>query len=372
MARIGKIARLPGDIRAQLNSRLQDGGEGRQIVHWLNSLPEVKEVLAENFDGHPISEQNLSDWRQGGYEEWLARQDILAQAAELADHRQELETVAPGQSPADHLAAAISFRYGAILAAQGLELDEKSLTQLKALGRLCQAVVKLRRGDHNAARLKIETERWELVRLQMAADTVEEVQRKQREALAAPIWAAIKRGERVAQYGGGKAIQFAMEYLYEVETCKDPAHFKSKVLAALDPEEWARYGEELAKNPPVKRSPIQAAADMLHEMDVALGLDKTKDRAASAQRKPCRRARKPASCRPAKRATTRPVQPAETVPPNDPAPPAPAPAPPSDSSPMPPASGAPDLVASSLRLDPGLSTQPSAGKTEHPIKPDKA
>jgi len=103
MARIGKIARLPGDIRSQLNSRLQDGAEGRQIVRWLNSLPQVKEVLAENFDGHPISEQNLSDWRRGGYEEWLARQDILAQAAELADHRQELETVAPGQSPADHL-----------------------------------------------------------------------------------------------------------------------------------------------------------------------------------------------------------------------------------------------------------------------------
>ena len=55
MARIGKIARLPGDIRSQLNSRLQDGAEGRQIVRWLNSLPEVKEVLAEHFDGHPIT-----------------------------------------------------------------------------------------------------------------------------------------------------------------------------------------------------------------------------------------------------------------------------------------------------------------------------
>ena len=73
MARIGKIARLPGGIRSQLNSRLQDNVEGKQIVQWLNSLPEVQKVLAKNFDGRPINEQNLTDWRQGGYEEWLAR-----------------------------------------------------------------------------------------------------------------------------------------------------------------------------------------------------------------------------------------------------------------------------------------------------------
>jgi hypothetical protein len=87
MARIGKIARLPRAVRAQLNSRLQDNAEGKQIVQWLNSLPEVKQLLADKFDGRPISEQNLPDWRQGDYEDWLAHQDITAQAAELAANR---------------------------------------------------------------------------------------------------------------------------------------------------------------------------------------------------------------------------------------------------------------------------------------------
>jgi len=32
MARIGKIARLPRAVRSQLNSRLQNGEEGKQIV----------------------------------------------------------------------------------------------------------------------------------------------------------------------------------------------------------------------------------------------------------------------------------------------------------------------------------------------------
>jgi hypothetical protein len=67
MARIGKITRLPQAVRAQLNTRLQDGAEGKQIADWLNSLPQVKERLADKFDGRPINEQNVSAWRQGGY-----------------------------------------------------------------------------------------------------------------------------------------------------------------------------------------------------------------------------------------------------------------------------------------------------------------
>src|ERR1039458_7412584 len=98
MARNGKIARLPRNIRAQLNTRLQDGHDGKQIVQWLNSLPQVKEVLAQRFDGRPINEQNLSDWRQGGYEEWLAHEDILAQADELDANQEGLGDAAPGDA----------------------------------------------------------------------------------------------------------------------------------------------------------------------------------------------------------------------------------------------------------------------------------
>ena len=41
MARIGKIARLGSDIRNELNSRLADGADGKNILQWLNSLPSV-------------------------------------------------------------------------------------------------------------------------------------------------------------------------------------------------------------------------------------------------------------------------------------------------------------------------------------------
>jgi len=65
--RTGKIARLPRKIREQLNRRLENGEPGNRLVEWLNSLPEVQKVLAADFDGEPVSEPNLSRWRQGGY-----------------------------------------------------------------------------------------------------------------------------------------------------------------------------------------------------------------------------------------------------------------------------------------------------------------
>ena len=46
--------------------------------------------------GSPVPHAGPADWRQGGYEEWLAHQDILVQAEELAANRKELEAIADG------------------------------------------------------------------------------------------------------------------------------------------------------------------------------------------------------------------------------------------------------------------------------------
>ena len=67
MTRRGKIARLPQSIREQVNRRLENGVEGKQIVEWLNGLPKVKAVMAAQFDGQPVNETNLSNWPRGGY-----------------------------------------------------------------------------------------------------------------------------------------------------------------------------------------------------------------------------------------------------------------------------------------------------------------
>jgi hypothetical protein len=50
MSRVGKIARLPEEIREQLNRRLADGEAGSVVLPWLEGLPGVQaEVCAEKL-----------------------------------------------------------------------------------------------------------------------------------------------------------------------------------------------------------------------------------------------------------------------------------------------------------------------------------
>jgi len=158
MTRTGKIARLPREIRDQLNRRLCDGEPGSQLVVWLNSLPESQAVLARGFGARAISEQNLSEWKQGGYRDWLTRQDALAQVRELAADAEELAGATDG-ALAQHLATVLTARYAAALADWHGEGTDESRRNLRSLRGLCQDIVELRRGDHSAARLKIEQER---------------------------------------------------------------------------------------------------------------------------------------------------------------------------------------------------------------------
>jgi len=73
MSRNGKIATLPRAVREQINVRLDDGEEADPLLDWLNQLPEVQKLMKENFAGVPISKQNLSEWRQGGFREFRSR-----------------------------------------------------------------------------------------------------------------------------------------------------------------------------------------------------------------------------------------------------------------------------------------------------------
>lgn len=45
MTRNGKIARLPRQIRDELNQRIEDGEPGVRLIEWLNGLPEVTQVM---------------------------------------------------------------------------------------------------------------------------------------------------------------------------------------------------------------------------------------------------------------------------------------------------------------------------------------
>jgi len=166
--RNGKIARLPKMLREELNQRLDDGETARSLVDWLNGLPEVQALVQGQFGGHEIREQNLSQWKHGGYREWLHHREALELAERLQERAEEMMTAKgdpekPRLPLSEVLSLWLSARY--VVATQEVEAvaagDEEGWKKLRAM---CGDVVKLRRVDQRSEQLQIEAAKVELRR----------------------------------------------------------------------------------------------------------------------------------------------------------------------------------------------------------------
>jgi hypothetical protein len=162
MTRKGKIARLPHPVREQINFRLQNGEEGKQIAAWLNTLPEVTALLAGEFDGQPVNETNLSNWKLGGYRDWEAQQEALAAVRRFGADAAEFSQATAGPL-ADHLALCLTARLAVALQRPPDNGDDPS-AQMQHLRPLCADLAALRKGDHDAEWLRIERARLDLYR----------------------------------------------------------------------------------------------------------------------------------------------------------------------------------------------------------------
>ena len=159
--RNGKIARLPLEIREQLNVRLADGEPGNRLVEWLNSNPDVMRVMAEHFEGRPINEHNISEWRQGGYEEWLTLQTFLDETRILFENAGD---VAGTGMTSDHLHIVLLAHHARLLKNLETMPEDEFRERLKAVTRLTASIMKMRRAEHNEVRLQLQRERLELLR----------------------------------------------------------------------------------------------------------------------------------------------------------------------------------------------------------------
>ncbi len=157
MSRRGKIARLPNEVREELNRRLLDGASGKSVVEWLNSLPAARAVLRAEFGGKPIRKQNLSEWMHGGYRDWLKTEVAMAEVRRLVERGQALKESGRG-ALSDYLATWVAAQY-AVTTSQLQSESKGGPLELKDLRELCRDVSGLRRGDHEAARLRLEEER---------------------------------------------------------------------------------------------------------------------------------------------------------------------------------------------------------------------
>jgi hypothetical protein len=157
-----KIALLPGNVRQQVNRRLQAGETAVHLVEWINALPEAQAVFVAESSEPTVNEEDVSNWQQGGYRDWLDQQGALAEVQRVVAEAKELSQAADG-ALTDQLAIWTAGRYA--IATRRLATESRNgAVDWNLLRALCHDLVDLRRGDHSAESLRIERERLEMER----------------------------------------------------------------------------------------------------------------------------------------------------------------------------------------------------------------
>ena len=159
MSRIGKIARLPFDIREQLNRRLRDGQTGPDILQWVNELLPCRQMLAQKFGGRPIDEGNLYEWRHGGYEEWLWHEDRRDRLGAMFEHVAKLDAIGDGSQVAERLGALVAAELAkALNMLEGISDMNDRWFRLREISR---ELTRFRRENCNNQRLRLAEQRLE-------------------------------------------------------------------------------------------------------------------------------------------------------------------------------------------------------------------
>jgi hypothetical protein len=184
MNRNGKFAHLPEPILDQINGRLDDGQDGPTLLPWLNSLPEVQAALKEHFDGAPLTKQNLSQWRQGGFRQWQLRRDMIDHAGELFSSSKQLRGTLDTASLPGALAAMLPTRYAALLNTWDGQPTADIQSQLRLLRSLNQDIALLQKTLHadHQRRADLEEKLYEEYRVER-----EDLKKRTLDVLGAPI-----------------------------------------------------------------------------------------------------------------------------------------------------------------------------------------
>ena len=162
MARQGKIARLPHALREGVNSRLLNGEPSGKVLAWLNAEPGAVLVWDLYFEGAGANPQNLSEWRAGGYREWLQRHERVENLKTLSTFALDLSKA--GTNIADGTAAIIGGQILEALEQAGNLLvtggrDDADKDPLDGLAKIAAAVASLQKAGVAKEKLGLDKQR---------------------------------------------------------------------------------------------------------------------------------------------------------------------------------------------------------------------
>jgi hypothetical protein len=246
---IGKIGRLPKCTRDDLGRRIEDGEPGKELVKWLNGLSGVKRVLEEQFGGRPITEQNLSEWKQGGHQKWLRHQEACEKLHWMVERADDFENEADGQE--------ISGRLASILAAELASHAEqmlKDVTDPKERWRLMQKFLRelrhLRHEDHNGQRNQLQRQRWEREVERQDEEDLKRTEHEGKKRLRRMCFSVLTNKTMADLFGGGEAGKKMAEMLHRIE-------FDLPLDDLVEPESAGKTHSNGIKPNPTESDPIQ-------------------------------------------------------------------------------------------------------------------
>ena len=206
---------------------MQDGKPGKQLVVWLNSLPEVREALKEEFGARPITEQNLSEWKLGGYRDWERHEESCALVARLTDEAGDLKVAANDGAVSDRLATVVAAELAALTRLMLAETTDPK-ERWQRLKEMLPELARLRREDHKAARLFMEEERWEMERDELEKAEFKREIEEAKDRVRAPLVAGMKVSTVAEGLGGGPAARETAEWLMELAYDLEPGTLSRK------------------------------------------------------------------------------------------------------------------------------------------------
>lgn len=174
---VGKIGRMPADVRREVSRRLADHESASAIIAWLDGLHEARTVLDEMFDGARVSPQNLSEWKKNPeYLRYCRRREDVAAARAHSEFALDIAKASGGIS-----AGSIAVLGGKILQMlEGAEPDAaaavvKEVIKLRAREQKdVDLSLKKRVIDQNERKLQLAEKQFQLRACELFMDRYED------------------------------------------------------------------------------------------------------------------------------------------------------------------------------------------------------
>jgi hypothetical protein len=165
---------------------MEDGEDGAELLAWLNGLPDVQRRIKADWEGAPISKQNLSEWRLGGFREWHIHHELRNQAYNLTEHAEKIEDWVDTPLLAGKMTAILAARYAALLNSWDGTPNPGFEENLRVLRGLNRDLALLQKTLQQAGRHEIE-------HLQHEEDADEKKREKLKQRALAPLNAMMER-----------------------------------------------------------------------------------------------------------------------------------------------------------------------------------